>query len=546
MNVTDTGNTCLKRLQNIAFPLRIFLLLLTVNVLLIGALDRFLSYNFDQYLTQRISDTAMSQARIIASMDSVINAVKQRDSRRLAEIAQRLGTRSDFDYVVIGDHNSIRLYHPNPEKIGYPMQWTKPGALERGESYIITSAGSIGQAMRAKTPIWDEQGRLIGVVSLGYLASKIDTWRLDYLLPLSAFFLIILILLLFCSWLFSRHIRQQMMGMEPHEIAHVLRQQEALFSSVFEGLLAVDPQGRITAINHAARKMLGLTASQQQLVGRSVSDLVQPDAFFLDAVGNNRQDEILTFNGLPIIASRAGIWVNQAFQGWVVSFRSKDDIQTLSAQLSQVQQYVENLRTVHHEHLNWMSTLSGLLQMQEYERALEMVKVESSSQQALVDMLRQTFHSRQIAALLFGKYHRANELGLRLHFVPGCQLGTLPARIGENELATIIGNLLDNAFEASLHAPVNERRVEFYLTDEGDDLVLEVADRGCGIAPALRDTLFERGVSSKGSPEHGIGLYLVATYVRQYGGVITVDDNPPRGTLFSVFIPKKEEYHGVA
>ncbi|MGK3404282.1 hypothetical protein ACSLNT_29745, partial [Escherichia coli] len=42
------------------------------------------------------------------------------------------------------------------------------------------------------------------------------------------------------------------------QIARVVRQQEALFSSVYEGLIAVDPHGYITAINRNARKMLGL------------------------------------------------------------------------------------------------------------------------------------------------------------------------------------------------------------------------------------------------------------------------------------------------
>ena len=74
--------------------------------------------------------------------------------------------------MVIGDRHSIRLYHPNPEKIGYPMQFTKPGALEKGESYFITGKGSIGMAMRAKTPIFDDDGKVIGVVSIGYLVSK--------------------------------------------------------------------------------------------------------------------------------------------------------------------------------------------------------------------------------------------------------------------------------------------------------------------------------------------------------------------------------------
>ncbi|WP_227736220.1 sensor histidine kinase DpiB [Yersinia proxima] len=527
------------RLQNMAFPLRIFLLLLTVSILLVGALDRFLSHNFEQYLLDQVSKTAMNQAKIIASMDSVVNAVKHRDKTQLAQIVSRLGSTSDLDYLVIGDTQSIRLYHPNPEMIGHPMQWTKPGALERGESYIIFGKGSMGEAMRAKTPIRDEQGKIIGVVSLGYLISKIDHWRLIYLLPLTHSFILVLGVLLLLSWLFAHHIRRQMMGMEPKEIARVLRQQEALFGAVFEGLLAVDPEGRITAINQNARKMLNISATPQQLIGRKVSEVVSPDHFFLDQSGENRQDELCTFNGLNAIANRAGIWSEDGvFQGWVVSFRSQDDIHTLSAQLSQIKQYVENLRTVRHEHLNWMSTLSGLLQMKEFDRALEMVKTESSSHQALIDMLRTAFNNRQIAALLFGKYHRAKELGLNLNFVPGCQLTQLPANIGENELAAIMGNLLDNAFEASLKNPDGDKQIEIYLSDEGENVILEIADHGCGIEPKLQNSLFERGISSKNSDEHGIGLYLVATYVQQSGGTITIEENPPRGTLFTVFIPK--------
>lgn len=53
------------------------------------------------------------------------------------------------------------------------------------------------------------------------------------------------------SWFFAAHIRRQMLGMEPKQIARVVRQQEALFSSVYEGLIAVDPRDilpRLTAV----------------------------------------------------------------------------------------------------------------------------------------------------------------------------------------------------------------------------------------------------------------------------------------------------------
>lgn len=530
----------------LAFPLRIFLILLLVSLLVIAALGHYFSVSFNDYLTHQVREMAMNQARIIASNDSVIAAVQRRDSARLARIVGQLANGTDVDYVVIGDSRSIRLYHPNPAKIGYPMEWVKPGAMERGESYFITGKGSIGMAMRAKTPIFDQSGRVIGVVSLGYLVSRIDGWRLAFLQPLAGVFALILLVLLLLSWLFSAHIRRQMLGMEPRQIARVVRQQEALFGSVFEGLIAVDPNGIITAINRNARKMLGLSSPGKQWLGRSVNQVVHPATFFTDSIEAQRQDVICTFNGLSVIANRGAIRYRDELLGAIISFRSKDEIGTLNAQLTQVKQYVDSLRTLRHEHLNWISTINGLLQMKEYDRALAMVRGESQAQQALIDRLRGAFADRQVAGLLYGKAQRARELGLHLSIVEGSRLYQLPTGLDSTEFAAIVGNLLDNAFDASLRQGEGADSVELYLSDEGPQVIIEVADRGAGVPEDRRDVIFNRGITSKTDEpdEHGIGLYLVASYVARCGGVITLEDNHPCGALFSVFIPKVKPTDG--
>lgn len=526
--------------RRLAFPLRIFLLILVVSVFIIAALAQYFTASFEDYLATHVRDMAMNQAKIIASNDSIITAVKHRDYKRLATIADKLQSGTDFDYVVIGDTHSIRLYHPNPEKIGYPMQFTKPGALEKGESYFITGKGSIGMAMRAKTPIFDNDGKIIGVVSIGYLISKIDSWRSDFLLPMAGVFILLLLVLMLLSWFFAAHIRRQMLGMEPKQIARVVRQQEALFSSVYEGLIAVDPDGYITAINRSARKMLGLSSPGRKWLGKPVSEVVKPADFFTQQIAEKRQDAMVNFNGLSVIANREAIRSGDELLGAIISFRSKDEIATLNAQLTQIKQYVESLRTLRHEHLNWMSTINGLLQMKEYDRVLAMVQGESQAQQQLIDSLRGAFADRQVAGLLFGKVQRARELGLTMIIVPGSQLHQLPEGLDSTEFAAIVGNLLDNAFEASLRTQQGNKVVELYLSDEGDDVVIEVADQGCGVPDALREKIFEQGMSTRTDEpgEHGIGLYLIASYVRRCDGVITLEDNSPCGTLFSLFLPK--------
>ncbi|MEQ5315602.1 sensor histidine kinase DpiB [Providencia vermicola] len=530
----------LTKVNSISFSVRVFFLLLVVSLFLTLGLGKYFTDTAENRMMANIRSLAMSQAKLIASMDGVIESVKHRDIQQLKIIADKLNQDSDYDYVVIGDENSMRLYHPNSEKVGYKMQWNKPGALENGESYFIGGEGSIGNAMRAKTPIFDEDGKIIGVVSIGYLTNKIDTSRSELFVQTGATFLGVLVILLFLSWGFTRLIQRQMLGMEPEEITQLVLVQKGIFDAVFEGIIAVNQHGQIININSNARKMLSLSKPTGQLIGKSISEHISPADFFTVDIATIQHDVLCEFNGLNVIANRVAIWDENHLIGAVISFRSQNDIESLNSQLTQVRQYVENLRTLRHEHLNWMSTLSGLLQMKEYDQALALIKGESESQQQLIDSLREQFFDKQVAGLLFGKYHRAKELGLQLVFTPGSQLHVLPESLNSTEFCAILGNLLDNAFEASLKNNQGNKQVELYLSDEGREIVIEVADQGCGFPAEIQDKWFERGVTTKTemTEGHGIGLYLVASYIKRCNGAVIIEENQPHGTVFSIFIPK--------
>ncbi|HHR6225878.1 TPA: sensor histidine kinase DpiB [Providencia alcalifaciens] len=543
---TELSQIPFKKGNIFSFSGRVFLLLLLASVLLTFGLGKYFTDTTENRMMANIRVLAMSQAKMIASLDGIVSSVKDKDIPKLKIIADKLNQDSSYDYVVIGDEHSIRLYHPNSEKIGYPMQWNKPGALENGESYFIKGEGSMGNAVRAKTPIFDENGKVIGVVSIGYLTTKIDTSLAEIFVQTSATFLGVLVILLFLSWAFAKLIQRQMLGMEPEEITQLVLVQKGIFDAVFEGIIAVDRYGKIININHNARKMLALSESAKQLIGKPISDYVSPASFFTKEITKNQHDIVCEFNGLNVIASRVAIMDGELLAGAVISFRSQNDIESLNAQLSQVRQYVDNLRTLRHEHLNWISTLSGLLQMKEYDQALALIKGESESRQQLIDSLREQFADKQVAGLLFGKYHRARELGLQLIFVPGCRLYELPSSLNSTEFFAVLGNLLDNAFEASLKNEVGNKQVELYISDENNEIVIEVADQGCGFPLELQDKWFERGTTTKTDAVegHGIGLFLVASYVNRCNGAVIIEDNQPYGTVFSIFIPKVKTQNG--
>ncbi len=184
-----------------------------------------------------------------------------------------------------------------------------------------------------------------------------------------------------------------------------------------------------------------------------------------------------------------------------------------------------------------MTTLSGLLHMGHYDEAIRYIQAQSEHAQELLDFISSHFHSPTLCGLLLGKATRAREKGVALSFDPACRIDRPLPSLMESELISIIGNLLDNAIEATQRAELPHEPVEVLIQLNARELIIEVADRGVGIRPDIRERIFERGVTTKTRGDHGIGLYLIEHYVTQAGGTIEVADNAPRGTIFTLFIP---------
>ena len=529
-----------------SFQNRIFLLILFTSTIVMLAMSWYLTDITEERLHYQVGQRALIQAMQISAMPELVEAVQKRDLARIKALIDPMRSFSDATYITVGDANGQRLYHVNPDEIGKSMEGgDSDEALLNAKSYVSVRKGSLGSSLRGKSPIQDETGKVIGIVSVGYTIEQLENWLSLQISSLLIPMAIMLLLLLYCARRFSLHIKKQMLNMEPQQLSQLLIQQSVLFESVFEGLIAIDSRYKITAINQTARRLLNLSQPEPTLIGKGISSVISQEAFFYDAPQTNKKDEIVTFNHIKVIASRMAVILNNEPQGWVISFRSKDDINTLSLQLSQVQQYADNLRAVQHEHRNLISTIAGLLFLKRYDHALDLIQQQSESRQKVIDFIARNFQDNHLAGLLIGKYYRAKELGLELVFDPACFVDRLPTALSHNEWISIVGNLLDNAYNASLQQPQGSKQIECLINSDGHEVIIEVADQGCGIDETLRDRIFERGVTSSVSKDHGIGLWLVRSYVEQAGGSIVVENNLPFGTIFTLYIPlTRDEHHG--
>jgi CheY-like chemotaxis protein len=116
-------------------------------------------------------------------------------------------------------------------------------------------------------------------------------------------------------------------------------------------------------------------------------------------------------------------------------------------------------------------------------------------------------------------------------------------------LSKVIMNLLSNAVEALTAAGEVKITTEYrYLNrpikgydvvDEGDYIVLTVADSGKGIAPEDLDKIFEPFYTKKvmGKSGTGLGLAVVWGTVKDHNGYIDVQSEDGKGSAFSLYFP---------
>ncbi|EOC1455486.1 sensor histidine kinase [Cronobacter sakazakii] len=523
-----------------SFRIKLFIHLIIFFSVLFTALGVYYYLDVSRQLYQEMSSRARIQAEEISLIPSLREAVSQRNIPAINTFMTGMARHSDASFMVIGDEKGLHLFHSVfHDRIGTPLIGGDNQDVLEGKTITSIRRGGLGVSLRSKAPIFDDQGRVIGIVSVGYLTSYLDTITLGKVVNILIGAVLLLLALFIFSWFFTRSIKKQMFFLEPREIGLLVRQQKALMESIYEGVIAIDEHSRIAVINRAAKRLLGLNVSSRSLRGQPLEAVINPVSFFSPQVmlENDTHDEICVFNHLTVIASRVRILLEGELQGWVITFRDRKDIDSLSVQLSQVKRYADNLRILRHEQLNRMSTLAGLLHLGHYDQALSYIQAQTEHTQELLDFISRRFHSPTLCGLLIGKCARAREKGVTLTFDPACEMARAFCGLGEPELISVIGNLLDNAIEATQRAEGPHDPVEVLIRLNERELIIEVADRGVGIAPALRDRIFEPGFTTKRRGDHGIGLHLIASYVKLSGGTLEVSANTPRGTIFSLFIP---------
>jgi CitB family two-component system sensor histidine kinase CitS len=254
--------------------------------------------------------------------------------------------------------------------------------------------------------------------------------------------------------------------------------------------------------------------------------------------GEPQVDKEISWEDKSVIVNCTPIFDSEGVSGVVASFRDRTEIEEMVNTLSEVKMHSEDLRAQTHEFTNKLYVLSGLIQLGEYDEAIDMIQSETSELHSLNRVVFEQIKDTKVQALLLGKIGKASEKKIIFEIDAQSYLEKLPDHIKLSQLTLILGNIIDNALEAV--SSMEEPLVKFFATDIGNDMVFEVSDNGKGIPEDAIAHIFDRGFTSKnsGSPS-GYGLSNADHVVKELGGIIEVQSEDGN-TIFTVYLPKEQ------
>src|SRR3954452_4241320 len=434
------------------------------------------------------ADRSLVVARTVAALPEV-----QHPSTALQPLAEQIRRQARVDFITIMSPDGIRYTHPTPALIGKHFVGTYEPAA-RGGTVTETYKGTSGRSLRAVVPVTDKSGKVIALVAVGVLTDAIGADVAKLLPGLIGLALLVLVLGGSLSLLLARRLKRQTLGLEPQDIAILYAHHDATLHSLREGVVVFDNDGRPALMNDQAKLLLGSTALEPARLGDDTPLIAG--------------DRVLLASARPV--ERDGQRV-----GTVVTLRDRTEVETLARELGATRALADALRAQTHEAANRLHVIAGLVELGRADEAIELAGSEAASAQDLLGQLGEGIEEPVLVALLLGKTAPARERGVTLRVDPGARLC---AGFPPTELATIVGNLVDNALDAL--GPDRAGTVSVSLSDDGRHATIVVADDGPGLPPEL--ALFEPGVTTKppGPVGRGLGLSLVRRAAQALGGSV--------------------------
>ncbi len=526
----------LGNIQKMSFRFQI--ILIVTLALFLGFAGSFINVQFE---TERRDQNLQNVAEAVAKSPLIVDAeYSNTDSYPLLKeyLDSLCDTLKDIDVISVVTKESTRLYHSNEELIGTVYDGTIPDFKEKSRDYYTTTDnGPSGTQRRAYAAIYDEEGNYAGFVMAIMLMKNIKNETIQIILTFILITIIAILIELFISAELSDKIKKSLLGYEPDVFTSMFRMRDNILESLDEGIVAVDKVGKVQFINKSAVEMLTTDGKEDSFIGKYVSNLSNtiPALNPLCASETSRSVSSAYDN---ILIDTIPIKENDSVTGTVGILHDRKEYTKLMEDLTGTRYLVDSMRANNHDFTNKLHVILGLIQMEMYDEATSYIQNITMVQRETISKVMNCINEPAIAALLIGKIARASELNVKFVLREGCYYSSADISLPSEVLVTVIGNLIENAFESMNDMNYDgQKELLFGMYSKPGALLITADDTGSGISDSNIGRIFENGFSTKGSGR-GTGLYQVKNLIEAAGGKINVESQEGIGTSFTVSFKK--------
>lgn len=535
-NNQKNEKSTLGNIQKMSFRFQI--ILIVTLALFLGFAGSFINVQFE---IERRDQNLQNVAEAIAKSPLVVEAeYSNMDFYPLLKeyLDSLCDTLKDIDVISVVTKESTRLYHSNEELIGTVYDGTIPDFKEKSRDYYTTTDnGPSGTQRRAYAAIYDEEGNYAGFVMAIMLMKNIKNETIQIILTFILITIIAILIELFISAELSNKIKKSLLGYEPDVFTSMFRMRDNILESLDEGIVAVDKAGKVQFINKSAVEMLTTGGKEDSFIGKYVSNLSNtiPALNPLCASKTSRSVSSAYDN---ILIDTIPIKENDSVTGTVGILHNRKEYTKLMEDLTGTRYLVDSMRANNHDFTNKLHVILGLIQMEMYDEATSYIQNITMVQRETISKVMNCINEPAIAALLIGKIARASELNVKFVLREGCYYSSADISLPSEVLVTVIGNLIENAFESMNDMNYDgQKELLFGMYSKPGALLITADDTGSGISDSNIGRIFENGFSTKGSGR-GTGLYQVKNLIEASGGKINVESQEGIGTSFTVSFKK--------
>ena len=527
------------QIQRKIFTTQLILIILLAVVL--GVTGIVINVHFE---TQKRDRNLQNISQTIAASPLLDDITNGENSQYLTEYFDSLQkSLGDIDVISIVSAENMRLYHSNHSLIGTVYDGTIP-TFEDTDFYTEDNSGPSGKQRRAYAAIYDEDGNYVGFVISVMLQETIKKETLPTVLIFALITVVAVLMEVIISAELSENIKKKLHGYEPDVFSAMYQVRDNILESLAEGVIAIDKERTVQFINSSAIKMLGCkeSSAEQGIVGKPLEAVCDPTVFESTLLVGEKEfgAHDARLQNTNLIIDRIPITKDGEIIGAVGILHNREEYIKLMEDLAGTRYLVDSMRANNHDFTNKLHVILGLLQMEMYDEAASYIENITIVQRETISKIMSAVKEPAVAALLIGKTARASELNVKFILQEGSIFSKSDYPIPTETLVTIIGNLIDNAFDAMNEAnTVLEKPKEllFGIYSKPNALLITANDTGVGIKEENKEQVFENGYSTKGKGR-GTGLYQVKRLVENLGGEILLDSQYGTGTSVTVTFDK--------